>query len=169
MPSIGEMRAAGQGALAMAASRSGGMRAWAARLGVEQKGTETHRGQKWERHEAAFFSSMGLSVVPQTAKAPFDLLVNGHRVDVKSSTFRDYGYVTGYLFNGLKNGSDSDFFDFVCVEGGLVLHRFIIPSAIACTRSLTITQSSIDGIGKRKKWFGFKDATALLLETRAVR
>lgn len=162
MPSANELRDSGRNDLACAISKHGGYRVWSERLGLSQKGTETHRGQKWERHEAAFFRSLGFEVEEQTARAPFDLLVNGKRVDVKSSSWRDYKGVSGYLFNGIKHGTDCDFFDLLGTGGGHVLHRFVVPATKALCKTLTISPSSISGSGRRKKWYPFKDATHLL-------
>lgn len=162
MPSAGELRRVGRNDLACAVSKRGGFRTWASRLGLGQKGTETHRGQKWERREATLFRSMGFEVVEQSTRAPFDLLVNGYRVDVKSSSWRDYGYVKGYLFNGIKGGGDCDFFDLLCLDGDSILHRFVVPATVAKCKTLTISLSSVSGKGSRKKWHEYKDATDLL-------
>jgi len=144
-----------------AISRGHGFREWAMRLRVEQKGHHTHRGQKWERHEAAFLRSMGLPVEEQTTRAPFDLMVNGHRVDVKSSTWKSYDCCTGYFFNNFKFGEDCDFFDLVCVSEG-VDHRFVIPADEIRLKSVTIAPSSLTGKGPGGKWWPFKDALDVL-------
>ncbi len=156
MPSANELHEEGQNDLACAISRHGGFRAWAKRLGVKQKGSETHRGQKWERHEAAFFKELGFDVEEQTTKKPFDLLVNSHRVDVKSAKWSDYGKVRGFIFSGLKRGVDCDFFDLVCVFNGVFFTRFVIPSADARVKTITIGSSTAFG-GKTQKWSRFRD------------
>lgn len=162
MPSATELRKCGLNDLACVISRRGGYREWAVRLRTVLKGTETHRGQKWERYEAAFFRALDFLVEEQRTKAPYDLLINGHRVDVKSSTYCEYGDVRGYLFNGLKRGRDCDFFDLVCVEEDVVVHRFIVPASLA-TMSLTITRSSYSTPSSGGKWAAYKDAICLLL------
>jgi len=161
MPSFKELSDNGQNDLGCAISRGHGFREWAMRLRVEQKGHHTHRGQKWERHEAAFLRSMGLPVEEQTTRAPFDLMVNGHRVDVKSSTWKSYDCCTGYFFNNFKFGEDCDFFDLVCVSEG-VDHRFVIPADEIRLKSVTIAPSSLTGKGPGGKWWPFKDALDVL-------
>jgi hypothetical protein len=154
MPTANELRFLGQNDLACAISKHGGFRFWACRLGLRQKGTETHRGQKWERHEAAFFRSMGFEVVEQPTRAPFDLLVNGHCVDVKSSTRSGW-----YQFGSIKRGSDCDFFDLLCVHNDEVRARFVVPADKACVMSITIMPNTLSGLGK---YAAFRDAIHLV-------
>ena len=120
-------------------------------MGLAQKGTETHRGQKWEKVEADFFRSLGLEVSSQTTRAPYDLLVAGKRVDVKMATHRSYPYrghtIRGFFFAGLRYGTDCDLFDLLCIEDEKIAHRFLIPSEAARVQTLTITESSISGSG----------------------
>jgi hypothetical protein len=145
MPSANELRDVGCNSLACAVVRRGGFRVWAKRLGLEQKGTETHRGQKWERQEAVYFRSIGFEVEEQLTRASFDLLVNGKRVDVKSSSFNDRGW---YQFGSIKCGSDCDFFDLVCVGNNKFLARFIIPSSIVKIKTISMMPNTLRGIGK---------------------
>lgn len=162
MPSYRELQNVGRCDLGNAISRGRGFHWWATRLKVEQKGHNTHRGQKWERHEIDFFRGYGFVVEDQPTGAPFDLIVGGHRVDVKSSTWHDYGRVKGYIFNNLKRGVDSDFFDLLCVGEDIVKHRFIVPWSAVTSEVVTITPSSIIGEGAQKKWWPYKDAIELL-------
>lgn len=152
MPSANELRAVGQNGLACAISKRDGFRAWALRLGLKQKETETHRGQKWERHEAAFFRSMSFEVKEQTTRAPFDLLVNGHRVDVKSSSLNLRGW---YQFGEIKRGADCDCYDLVCTNDDGVLARFIVPSSMARVKTISMMPSTLSCLGK---YGAFRDA-----------
>lgn len=160
MPSSNELRRMGLPNLAGAVSRRGGYRKWSLRLGVEQKGTETHFAQKWERHEVGFFESLGFDVERQTTRAPFDMLVNGHRVDVKAAHFGIYpnsssgGSCSGFIFAGLKRGESADFFDLLCIEGDAVLHRFIVPASEARIVTLTVTPRTLAGRGKYSGFMG---------------
>ena len=165
MPSANELRASGAGDLACAVSRRGGYFAWAKRIGEQLKGTETHRGQCWERSEADYFRSLGYVVAHQSTKAPFDLLVGSKRVDVKMGTRRTYKIGknqhdwSAYFFAGLNQGKGCDLFDLICVEGDKVLHRFIVPSTSAKVLCLTISDSAIAGTGKYSPYL---NATHLL-------
>ncbi len=164
MPSAEEIRAAdGHGRLSSIISYGHGYKYWADRLGVAQKGTETHRAQAWERHEVDFFRGMGYDVTRHSTKHPYDLTINGHRVDVKMATRCDYGRVKGFVFAGLKRGADCDFFDLVCTDGCEVTCRFVIPAPMAPVHTITISPSNLSGIG-RGKWHKFKDRTDLLHE-----
>lgn len=85
MPTANELRANGQNSLACAVARGEGYAAWAKRLDLTQKGTETHWGQRWELHEKRWLESRGATVQKMPTRHPFDLAVNGARVDVKAS------------------------------------------------------------------------------------
>lgn len=143
--------------LGCAVSKGLGFRRWAQRLNLKQKGGTTHRGQRWERHERSFFEGLGFEVDRQSTKAPFDLLVNQYRVDVKSATWTECerksgshkgAVVRGYVFAGLKRGAHCDFFDLLCIEDDQVKHRYIVPSADASVVTLTITERTLGGFGR---------------------
>lgn len=157
MPSYRELQSVGRCDLGNAISRGRGFHWWATRLKVEQKGHNTHRGQKWERHEVGFFRGHGFVVEDQPTGAPFDLIVGGHRVDVKISKYHES--LGWFQFGNIKNGIDCDFFDMLCIRDGCILGRFVIPSAAARVRSVTIMPSAFDGRGK---YGPYKDAIDLL-------
>lgn len=163
MPSASELRGIGEGGLANKVARTGGFAVWARRLGLRLKGTETHRGQAWEAREARALRELGASVEWQSTKAPFDLLVNGLRVDVKSAQWTEYRpgdrVVRGYVFAGLRGGKGCDVFDLVCVAGSTLLHRFVVPAEAARVRTLTITPRTLTGAGK---YSAFRDRLDLL-------
>lgn len=155
MPTASELSEAENGwALAVAVVRYGGYRHWAKVLGVLMKESTTARGHDWEDHEEKFFRELGLPVERQTSKAPFDLRVNGHRVDVKSAEWVAYEehHVRGHIFGGLKRGEDCDFFDLLCLEENQVKHRFIIPASVARVTMLTITERQLGGYGKYSQY-----------------
>lgn len=156
MPSANELRAAGANDIACAVSRGGGYLFWAKKLSVAQKGTETHRGQSWERNEAALFRSLRWDVRPQTTKAEFDILVNGHRVDVKMSLWHEYQTKThvcrGFTFAGIGQCAGCDFLDLVCVNGHYVVCRFVVPARAARVETITITPSALRGRGRYGQW-----------------
>ena len=158
MPTANELRSIGRNDLACAISRAGGFRLWATRLGLPQKGTETHFAQQWERYEATRLRDLGHVVVEQTTRAPFDLLVDGARWDVKAAHFSVYengsGLVRGYVFSGLKRGESCDVFDLLCIEAGEVKHRFLVPSGHARVVTITITPKTLAGHGKYSAYLG---------------
>lgn len=158
MPSATELKGMGKGGLSCVISRRGGYKLWAKRLKLKLKGTETHRAQVWEGREVKFFEGHGFEVERQTTKAPFDLLVNVVRVDVKSATWTRYekdeglGSVQGYVFAGLKRGRDCDVFDLICVAGRSVIARFLVPATEAKVVTLTITPLTLEGKGKYSRF-----------------
>jgi len=146
-------------ALSSAIAQYGGYAAWTAKLGTSQSGGTTHKGQMWERREFAFFESLGYEVVAQSTQATFDLLVNAHRVDVKSGAW--FGPSVGFVFGLRKRDhvARCDYFDLLCIDGDELLHRFVVPSREAQVQTVTITQRQLDGRGKYSKW---RDRTDLL-------
>lgn len=159
MPSANELRADGKNDLACAISRRGGFKSWAQRMGAGQKGTETHRGQEVEESEQSRLESLGFTVLRQTCKAPFDLLVNGHRVDVKSAHAGLYGDArdqnTYWIFALAKVKPTCDFYLLVCLNSDdSVARRYVVPSSSAKIRTLTITPCG--------KYEGFRDRDDLL-------
>src|SRR5690606_3116975 len=149
MPSGPELHAAGRADLAAQIARRGGFKRWAERLGLAQKGTETHWAHRWEESEARFFRSLGADVERMSTRHPFDMLVNGHRVDVKASRWHEYaGRVRGYTFAGLKRGAHADFFDAVCIKDGVVAARFVVPAESARVMTLHLSPCDLEGGGK---------------------
>jgi hypothetical protein len=159
MPSVSELHENGRNDLACAISRNGGFRSWAERLGLGLKGTETHRALAIEDEEQVRLERLGFRVYRQTTKAPFDLLVNGQRVDVKSGRPSIYGkdknkYV-GWVFNLIKVPPTCDFYLLVCQSrDGAVERRYVVPASEAQITTITITPSG--------KYERYRDADHLL-------
>lgn len=157
MPSSGELvRMEKNESLRAAITDFGGMEKFARLLGAGFSGGTSHVGRQWQHHEESFFAAAGHLVVPQRTQAPFDLLVNDHRVDVKSASWTECGARgdrKGYAFGNLKKGIDCDLFDLVCIgEDGSVAARFIVPSTAARVDTLVISQKTLDGTGKYSPW-----------------
>lgn len=161
----------GNNKLSVAVTRYGGYRHWGRVFDVPMKDSTTSRGHVWEDHEEVFFLSLGHTVTRQTTKAEFDLLVNGHRVDVKAAKWSEHqlslpipgksagSWMRGFVFAGLKRGIDCDFFDLLCLENGQLRHRFIIPAIAAQITGLTMTKRQLDGFGK---YSAYRDRVDLL-------
>ena len=149
MPSARELRLEGLNDLACAIPRNGGYRRWAERLGLGMKVSETTRASKWEEAEMQYFESLGYEVERQTTKAPFDLLVNGHRVDVKISTLNKTGW---FQFGCIKKCVDCDFLDLLCIRNGERVARFIVPANAARVVTVSMMPSTLYGKGKYGFW-----------------
>lgn len=150
MPSANELKASGMNDLACAIPRHGGYSFWAQKLGLHNKGAETHRGQAVETHALECLLSYGFSVERQTTRAPFDLLVNGTvRINVKSAKYGEYknkhtgGVTKGFVFgiNG-KACSNCDLYLLCGVDdGNAVLWKYYVPACFAQVQMITITPS----------------------------
>jgi hypothetical protein len=109
----------------------------------------------------ALLEARGCTVVRQTTRAPFDLLVNGHRVDVKCGHTSIYGndgrghtYI-GWTFRLAKVPPTCDFYLVLCLAADDSTERlYAIPSSAATVTMLTITPH-----GKYEK---YRDALDLL-------
>jgi len=158
MPSRNELAAIGEGRLGSQVARTLGFVGWARRLRLPLKWTETHRGEMWERREASFFRSLGGAVKRHTTRHPFDLTVNGSRVDVKSATWTDCTragdgkHVRGFVSAGLKRGATCDVFDLVCTAANVLVARYVVPASEARVTTLTITQKTLNGSGRYSAW-----------------
>lgn len=146
MPSANELRERGANPLAVAVSRRGGFYAWADRLGLNVKDSETLRGIDAEHKTAEHLESLGFAVDLTTVKAPYDLLVNARvRIDVKSAKYGDYvnsktgGHVRGFVFRP-KPEPTCDLYILCGVgEDSEILWRYYVPAEEARIQTLTIT------------------------------
>jgi len=150
MPSCNELKKINRSDLASAIIRHSGFRYWARELGIDIKGSETHFASKWELNELKFYGELGYDVTRMSSGAPFDLIVNGYRVDVKAAN--EGVYRGGYAFAGMKRGIDCDFFDLLCIEDDAVKHRLILPAIEAEVVGVTITPRTLRGNTKYSKF-----------------
>jgi hypothetical protein len=161
MPTATELYATGNTKLAVTIGRLGGYRAWAKKLNVEQKGTETHRAQIIEDQFANWLKSENINGVRQSTRAPFDFLINGHvRVDVKSARAYVYGppdnrKIMGFVFGINKKIPTCDVYVLCGLDSNdVIMWRYFIPAKKAQVVTLTITPA-----GKYSK---YKEATRYL-------
>lgn len=92
----------------------------------------------------------------QTTKCAFDMLVNGHRVDVKSARPGQYGgwqlkyRYMGWMFRLAKVPATCDFYLLVCQDKeGAIVKRYVVPADEAKITMLTITPA-----GKYERFLG---------------
>lgn len=100
-PTASELRSMGKNDLTCAATKSGGLIAWAARLGLSRKDSDSDFGWRGEIAMCEHFRQQGFSAErTKGVKAPFDIMVNDLlRVDVKTASRAEYsGHSRGWYF-----------------------------------------------------------------------
>lgn len=139
MPSCEELKAMGFNALGCKVSRTGGgFRGWAERLGLKLKDSETSFGQQWEDYIEEMLSGAGHAVERQTARAPFDLLVDGLvRVNVKAARYTAIN--NAHVFGLNTSWRHCDVFALVKVDGSEVPLVLWVPARKAQQQSIGLT------------------------------
>lgn len=162
MPTAKELQRAGRNDLACAIVRFGGFRQWATDLGLALSGAETHVGQGEEERTAEYLRGEGFTVERQTCKAPFDLLVDGVRVDVKAARPTMLRTTRAHVFALNKVPPTCDFYIMVGLdEDGAVLWRCFVPAMAAQKRTI-----SVCGSGKYEVFKGALGELRRLTEER---
>lgn len=163
MPSVSELRLYDGNALACVISRREGFRFWAQKMGAEIKTSETEMAQRWELHELEFFRGHGCATERQSTRAPFDLLINQHRVDVKTARTSWVRTTPCFTFANLKRGENCDFFDLLCInDDGTMRWRFVIPAEKTRVRQLALSCASGQYLGMYAQYL---DAIGPLLKS----
>lgn len=91
-PSAAELRQLGMNDLCCAVTKAGGLIAWADRLGLARKHSDSDTGWDGERSVQALFTERNIECVRcHEVKSPYDLLAAGVlRIDVKSARYAAY-------------------------------------------------------------------------------
>lgn len=98
-PSNTELREMGRNDLACQIVRRGGFVHWAARVGVARVESESDFGWSGEREVAKILRERGHVVSEDTTiRCPFDLLVDGVKVEVKTAKLAQYGVCRGWFY-----------------------------------------------------------------------
>jgi len=136
--------------------------------GVPVTGDKARYGSETDRLAAkgeAYFQSLVPLAEDQNKKrfqSKFDFLVNGHKVDVKSSNQRRSNIkckVLRWAFCSKKQESVADFFVLIGYENDAPAHIWLIPGEI----SRMYTTISISA-GKKGKWWDYEVKPADLAE-----
>jgi hypothetical protein len=149
MVSAKDLRTIDRNDLACAISRHGGYSYWAKQLGLDFRDSSTKLGKRFEHNEFLLFRKMGMKVEKQRSKETFDLMVNGKRVDVKCANIYNGSKWDGYAFAGLNYGKGCDFFDFLVLDNGKIMNRFIIPVVFVRKQTVTLT---VGGLANKNHW-----------------
>lgn len=131
MPTLREMNiSTGDCALSNAVTKSGGVRRWAATLGVPLSHSNTEKGWEGEARAKAILERQGFTVERMSTRHPFDLLVNDvAKVDVKCA--KPHTFACGaqaYCYNLEKKIPTCDFFMLIA-EGREKGEVFIVPAS----------------------------------------
>lgn len=112
--------------------RTGGFRAWAEKLNLKIKGSETEFGYMYEKLTQKHIADMGYSAELTPVKFPYDILVDGvTKLDVKAG--REYHCPTGtswYSFNLEAVYPKCDFLVVYCIGTIKVDRTYIIPAHV---------------------------------------
>ncbi len=157
MPSSRDLVALGKNDLSCAVPRFGGFRFWAIRLCLPVADSTASRGRAYEDHVAEFLQERGHRVERQTARHPFDLLVDGStRIDVKGGRWHSYpastGPISGYFFQLHRNDPLCDLFVLCCGEPGDVVAHYVVPAEAALVQTITIAPGGTRYTRFREAW-----------------
>lgn len=140
-------------ALTNAVTRKGGWYAWANRLGLEIKDSETTVGKSYEKAAEEKLISLGYDVRRMPQNFPYDILVDDSiKIDVKASHLYNGPHGSFYTFNLDKQYATCDcYILYMLDESNEIQGVMIVPS------KFVIANSQIS-IGKDKsKYHRFKN------------
>lgn len=163
MPTAGELRSSGRNDLAVAITRYfGSYDECAERVGLALSSSDTRTGWKWETWAGQRLEESGMTVEARaTVKAPFDLLVNGHRVDVKYASKATAKGSTQWTWRISKEEHACDFYLLIAEsDTGEQPMVFVRPAADTPKTCSTMRRSTVSGgLGRMDQW---KDRIDLL-------
>lgn len=151
MPSSSEIKlVTGKTALINAIRRRGGYNAWANKLKLDTKYSETKFGKRYERILSKYLTRKGYKAERMTVKHPYDLLINNFiKIDVKASKryyYDDKNYY--YTFNLGKSNPTCDIYVCFCINEEETFDKIlVIPS-----KFLKLTQLSIGVVSQYDKY-----------------
>jgi hypothetical protein len=89
----------GRNDLAVQITRRGGFIEWSERTGFRRRHSDSDTGWDGEHSVAELLRSKGYEVDEDTAnRCPFDLIVQGVKVEVKSAKYAEYGACRGWFY-----------------------------------------------------------------------
>jgi hypothetical protein len=102
LPAAARLREVGRNDLVCAATRSGGLIAWAARLGLRRESSDSDTGWEGEDMLVEILRGQGFAAERTGGvKHPFDIIVDGVlRVDSKAARFAEYAGSSGSRARG---------------------------------------------------------------------
>lgn len=134
MPSRNEVESySGDTTLSNAISRTGGFYAWAEKLGLEVKESETELGIDLENRICDFMKATGFKDCEKTSvKFPYDLLVYGCvKIDVKAARKTKVRTSDAYTFRLAKTKPTCDIYVAACLNDEKEIERiYVIPAHI---------------------------------------
>lgn len=139
MVTVRDLKEMGRNDLACQISRRGGFEVFTKKLGYDMTESDSHFGWEGEAAVAKKLTDLGYQVTRMPGKRdPFDMIVNRVvRVDVKTASYADYGYCTGWFYRLGK----------VCPADLVVLYQFdtgdmhLVPWVACPVGNITITKT----------------------------
>jgi hypothetical protein len=145
VPTAQRLGAAGRQDLSNQIGRRGGFAHWRNKIGLPENDSESAMGHRWETHVAELLEATGHAAERQTARAPFDILVDDCvRVNVKSAHWGAYGrdnYCKGHFFGIGKTWASCDVFALVAVTDDEPPRVMWVPWHEARQQTITLTKS----------------------------
>ena len=133
MPSVSELRNNNKGDLAVAISKRGGFFAWAEKLNLSVKKSETELGKSFENlFREQVSQEVKLNSAQMPMKFPYDVLIEGCvKVDVKCGFLYKGKEGRYYTFNLEQENRKSDLLACYCLKEDKSVHKlYIIPSIL---------------------------------------
>lgn len=98
-PSSTYLKEIGRNDLMCQVSRRGGVFYWSEKIGAPRQDSDSDHGWRGENKVAKILRARGHEVIEDTAiRCPFDLLVDGVKVEVKTAKFAQYGVCRGWFY-----------------------------------------------------------------------
>ena len=118
-------------ALSIAIERNGGFHYWANKLGLKQNKSETRFGNIYEQECLRYLTDHKYNGEAMTTKYPYDIFVDGVKIDVKASNLFKCNHGVFYTFNLEKKYPTCDIFVAYCIENQEQIKKvYVIPSIV---------------------------------------
>lgn len=153
MPSNKECnRVLGDSSLSNAIAKRGGFYALARELNIPIKNSETSLGKRMEALVCEMLKSRGFNPVQMSVKFPYDIFVDGIKIDVKASHLYRGEIGNFYSFNLEKKYATCDIYILITLtEDNEVKDVFVVPSKF-------VMQNNQISVGEvQSKYNRFKD------------
>lgn len=142
----------GDSSLSNAIAKRGGFYALAKELNLPIKKSETSLGKRMEALACEMLKSRGFNPVQMSVRFPYDIFVDGIKIDVKASHLYRGKMGSFYAFNLEKKYDTCDIYILITLtEDNEVKDVFVVPS------KFVVQNNQISVGGRQSKYNRFKD------------